>query len=234
MTFDELVLCSIREGMTRVDAEANAREILFGSAAEEGMMRKELNDLDEALWQSCVRLSFEDRCQQVEAAVRSSGGGTDELLRRATSLLEDGLIDESQFEILLARAWTAEPADVAASSGHSAASGSSSSDAASGEGLERAATRLQAAGRRLLARRARLQAVREARAALVVQTSWRASLGRTLVMSTRLDQLHARSELHWAARRVQAASHALCALIRRSNAASARHRRGGRCACFGC
>ena len=214
MEYDDLVVQCIRAGATRADAEAQAREILFGSADEEGMRRKELNDIDEALWLSCTKLSFEDCCAQVDAAMCDGGGGTEVLLRRATGFLADGTISESQFEALLARAEAAPPpvetGSGSASSAAAAVSGSSSSE----DALVRAATQIQAGARGRLARSSAVAAAAEGRqgtaaAALVVQTRWRAHLGRSHVARTRLEQLERRSELHWGARTVQAAVHAL-------------------------
>ena len=112
MDYNEIVNACIAEGASRAVAEERATEILFGGASEEGLMRKELNDIDEALWQSCQRLSFEDRCAQLEAL----DGGPEVMLQRATDLLESGLVSEPQFEELVARAWKVDETRKAAGS----------------------------------------------------------------------------------------------------------------------
>ena len=200
LNFEELVRAAIIEGATRADAEARAREILFGDGDSDVRF---LNDMDEALWQSCSRLEFENHWREMERVMKATGGGAEVILESMTELLDAGSISESQYEELLSRAW---------------ASGSSQADdveqAAWNDperrhrrlqrletGEARVATRLQAAIRRMLARRsfktaviaaharhAEAQARRE-RAAIAVQAARRRMIARSLAASARLALL---------------------------------------------
>eukprot|EP00966_Prymnesium_polylepis_P293236 6772996-Prymnesium_polylepis.1 len=56
MDFNEVVAMGLAEGLTRAESERRVREICFGEAGEQED-KAFLNDLDEALWQSCHALS---------------------------------------------------------------------------------------------------------------------------------------------------------------------------------
>ena len=62
--FEPIVAAGIAAGLNRAVAEARAREILFGGAEQEDVAF--LNDLDEAMWQSCVPLTVEDAWMQLK------------------------------------------------------------------------------------------------------------------------------------------------------------------------
>ena len=113
LNFEELVRAAIIEGATRADAEARAREILFGDGDSDVRF---LNDMDEALWQSCSRLEFENHWREMERVMKATGGGAEVILESMTELLDAGSISESQYEELLSRAWASGSSQAAGNS----------------------------------------------------------------------------------------------------------------------
>ena len=173
--FEPIVQAGMREGLNRVDAEARAREILFGD--QENEERAFLNALDEALWQSCTRLSDEEAWTHLLQC-----DGLDSVITRLSGMLDSEAISDAQFQTLLSRsseqlAWSPrKTTTLGAGNGSSAAVdtgagvfGASTPPAAppsrscEEKRREHAATLLQCAARCKLARRSVREAVVAAR-----------------------------------------------------------------------